>query len=81
MGTRPGDLESPGSCCELAPRSLLKLLGKLLGACKMHLGKLPIAKPLSRLKLKLPHAGNGKGNGNNQNAVSSPLSDVLERSI
>jgi hypothetical protein len=21
-GTRPGDLESPGSCCELAPRSL-----------------------------------------------------------
>jgi hypothetical protein len=40
IGTRPGDLESPGSYCELAPRSVEKLLGKLLAACKKHLGKL-----------------------------------------
>jgi hypothetical protein len=45
--TRPGDLKSPESCHELATGLLEKtlcawgeLLGKLLGACKLDLGKL-----------------------------------------
>jgi hypothetical protein len=41
--TRPGDLKSPGSCCELAPREAVSGLSKAPGepvrGCRKHLGK------------------------------------------